>query len=168
MKQSAFPADVGRVTRQHQILARRRLHAVTIARRATRPRPYAAPNYRRGIAEAMTDVTEALIGDDWSAPPRDDLRMALREWTFSKAIRAGNNPPADLAPAIRWLEHNTIQMADLVGDQGPVLARRMLDRISRKQDGTVAGPPILPTASARCSATPWSTPARQVCFRSTR
>ena len=29
-------------------------------------------------------------------------------------------------------------MADLAGDQGPVLARLMLDRISRKQDGTVA------------------------------
>jgi integrase len=100
--------------------------------------PYAAPNHRRGIAEAMADVTEALICDDSSAPARDDLRKALREWTFSKAIRDDNDPPADLAPTIRWLQRNTIRMVDLAGDQSPVLARRMLDRISRKQDGTVA------------------------------
>jgi integrase len=99
--------------------------------------PYAAPNHRRGIAEAMTDVTEVLIRDS-SAPAREDLRRALRDWTFSAAIRGDSDPPADLAPTVRWLDHNTIQMADLAGDQGPVLARRMLDRISRKQDGTVA------------------------------
>jgi hypothetical protein len=84
----------------------------------------------------LVDRLQLMAGQ--SAPPRDDLRRALREWTFSRAIRAGNDPPADLAPAIRWLEHNTVRMADLAGDQVPVLARRMLDRISRKQDGTVA------------------------------
>lgn len=75
---------------------------------------------------------------DGAPPSRDDLRTALREWTFSDLIRTGKEPPPDLAPVISWLERNTVRLADLSGDQGPVLARRMLDRISRKQDGTVA------------------------------
>ena len=100
--------------------------------------PYASPNHRRGIAEALTDATEVLVTPNSTMPPRDDLRRALREWTFSGLIRTGKQPLPDLASAVTWLEHNTIQLADLTGDQGPALARRMLDRISRKQDGTVA------------------------------
>jgi integrase len=100
--------------------------------------PYASPNHRRGIAEALTDVTEVLISPDSSPPTQDDLRRALREWTFSDLIRTGKQPPPDLAPVVGWLEQNTVKLADLSGDQGTALARRMLDRISRKQDGAVA------------------------------
>jgi hypothetical protein len=100
--------------------------------------PYASPNHRRGIAEALTDVTEVLICPDSSPPSRDDLRRALREWTFSDLIRTGKEPPPDLSAVVRWLEQNTVRLADLSGDQGAALARRMLDRISRTQDGTVA------------------------------
>ena len=66
------------------------------------------------------------------------MRRALREWTFSDLIRTGKQPPPDLAPVIGWLEQNTIRLSDLSGNQGTALARRMLDRISRKQDGSVA------------------------------
>src|ERR1022692_3280363 len=100
--------------------------------------PYASPNPRRGIAEALTDVTEVLTCPDGAPPSRDDLRTALREWTFSDLIRTGKELPPDVAPVISWLEQNTIKLADLSGDQGAALARRMLDRISRKQDGAVA------------------------------
>jgi integrase len=100
--------------------------------------PYAAPNHRRSIAEALTDVTEVLTCPDSAPPPRDDLRRALREWTFSDLIRTGKEPPPGLAPIVCWLVQNTVRLTDLSGDQGPALARRMLDRISRKQDGTVA------------------------------
>jgi integrase len=100
--------------------------------------PYASPNHRRGIAEALTDVTEVLLWPDAAAPPRDNLRRALREWTFSDLIRTGNEPPADLVPIIAWLEQNTVRLADLSGEHGAVLARRILDRISRKADGTMA------------------------------
>ncbi|MHB1594929.1 MAG: tyrosine-type recombinase/integrase [Streptosporangiaceae bacterium] len=100
--------------------------------------PYASPNHRRGIAEALTDATEVLIRPDGIPPARSDLRAALREWTFSSRITAGGQPPADLSPAIGWLEQNTIPLASLTGDDGPALARRVLDRISRRQDGTMA------------------------------
>ncbi len=100
--------------------------------------PYASPNHRRSIAEALIDATEVLTCPDDAAPTRDDLHRALREWAFSDLIRTGNELPADLAPVVRWLEQNTVQLADLYGDKGAGLARRMLDRISRKQDGTMA------------------------------
>jgi hypothetical protein len=100
--------------------------------------PYASPNHRRGIAEALTDATEVLIRPDGIPLARSELRAALREWTFSSRITAGGQPPADLSPAIGWLERNTIPLASLTGDDGPALARRVLDRISRRQDGTMA------------------------------
>ena len=129
--------------------------------------PYASPNHRRGIAEALTDVTEVLTCPDGAPPSRDDLRTALREWTFSDLIRTGKEPPPDLAPVISWLERNTVRLADLSGDQGPVLARRMLDRISRKQDGTVAAANTA-NASGWSSATRWITPARSASCRPIR
>jgi integrase len=101
--------------------------------------PYAAPNHRRGIAEALTDVTEVLISGD-ARPSRDDLRTALREWTFSDLIRQGTVPPEDLQSVIHWLEKNTVMLADLSGPDGPALARRMLERISQKVDGGMAAP----------------------------
>jgi integrase len=99
--------------------------------------PHAAPNYRRGIAEALTDATEALIAPGGSQPSIDDLRRAMRDWAFSGAIRS-NVPPPHLAVAIRWLEQNTVSLASLAGDDGPALTRRVLERISRKRDGSMA------------------------------
>jgi len=78
--------------------------------------PYASPNYRRGIAETLTDLTEILTRPDDAAPSRDDMRRALREWTFSGLVRTGQEPPPDLAPVIGWLQQNTLPMSDLSGD----------------------------------------------------
>lgn len=101
--------------------------------------PYVAPNHRRGIAEALTDVTEALVTSN-GRPNRDDLRTALREWTFSDLIRHGASPPEHVQPPIHWLEKNTVMLADLSGSDGPALARRMLERVSQKLDGGMATP----------------------------
>src|SRR5450759_5209991 len=90
------------------------------------------------VAVVRSYVTEVPICPDSSPPAPDELRRALREWTFSDLIRTGKEPPPDLSTVVRWLEQNTVRLADLSGDQGAALARRMLDRISRKQDGTVA------------------------------
>jgi integrase len=99
--------------------------------------PYIAPNHRRGIAEALTDVTEVLIRGD-GKPDRDDLRAALREWTFSDLIRQGIEPREDVLLVVHWLEKNTIRLADFSGPDGPALARRMLERVSQKLDGGMA------------------------------
>lgn len=100
--------------------------------------PYAAPNYRRSIAEALTDATETMIRPDANRPGADDIRSALRDWAFSGSIRTDGPAPARLADTIGWLEQNTISLASLSGDDGATLTRAILDRISRKRDGTIA------------------------------
>lgn len=100
--------------------------------------PYVAPNHRRGIAEALIDATEVLMRLDSGKPESDLLRRALREWTFSALASDAKQPPSDIEPAVRWLEQHTVRLADLAGDEGATLSRRILDRISRKKDGLLA------------------------------
>ncbi|WP_433146985.1 tyrosine-type recombinase/integrase [Actinomadura nitritigenes] len=101
--------------------------------------PYASPNHRRGIAEALTDATEALLKSQKGAPSREEIRIALRSWAYSERLQKGGEPPADIVPTLRWLERNTVDMADLSPDHdGATLARAVLDRLSRKKDGTTA------------------------------
>jgi hypothetical protein len=39
--------------------------------------PYAAPNHRKSIAEALTDATEAMLISDEPSYPAEDIRRAL-------------------------------------------------------------------------------------------
>ncbi|GLU49853.1 tyrosine-type recombinase/integrase [Nocardiopsis ansamitocini] len=94
----------------------------------------AAPNSRRSIAEALTDVTEALLSTDRSMPDRSLRREVLRDWAFSTRLW-GDPLPERLKPILRWLERNTVDVSAL---SDPVLARRSLERLSRKLDGTLA------------------------------
>jgi integrase len=94
---------------------------------------YASPNHRRGIAEALTDATEALLTGD-GGPGREALR-----WSYSTRIRDDAEPPARIAPAVRWLEANTVPMASFAErEAGPALARGILERISQTKDGKPA------------------------------
>lgn len=100
--------------------------------------PYASPNHRRGIAEALTDATEALFTSESGAPSRDVCRAALR-WTYSTRVRNNGGPPADLSEALRWLEQHTIPLTAFnEPGKGAVLARGVLDRISRTKAGELA------------------------------
>lgn len=102
--------------------------------------PFASPNHRRGIAEALTDATEALLATKKGAPSIPEIRAALRSWAYSERLqKKSSEPPEDLLPALRWLERNTIDMAELDPEgRGPEIARAVLDRLSVKQDGTPA------------------------------
>jgi hypothetical protein len=101
--------------------------------------PYAAPNHRKSIAEALTDATEAMLASDQSAYPAADIRRALRTWAFSGRLRGAGEPPADLAAVVRWLHSATLPAADLSRPgTGAARCRALLNRISRKQDGTAA------------------------------
>src|SRR6266487_5612391 len=96
--------------------------------------PYASPNHRRGIAEALTDATEAMLTRD-GPHSVDDIRRALRTWAFSARLRTKGQAPADLDAVLRWLENNTVAMADLAQPGiGAARLRTLLDRISRKKD----------------------------------
>jgi integrase len=101
--------------------------------------PYASPNHRRGIAEALTDATEALLAND-GGPDREAMREALR-WSYSTRIRDGGDPPAELASVVRWLEDNTVSMASFAErGTGATLARGILARISQTKDGRPSAP----------------------------
>ena len=99
---------------------------------------YASPNQRRSIAEALTDATEVLFITD--APyPRTEIRRALATWAYSARLRGQAEPPEDIAPVIKWLATSTIPVAALVDPESSgIHARVILDRISSKQDGTLA------------------------------
>ena len=100
--------------------------------------PYASPNHRRGIAEALVDATEVLLTTEKGAPSQDMRRAALR-WAYAERIRDGGEPPEDLAKALRWLENNTIRLSAFKDRaRGAALARSILDRISRTKQGKPA------------------------------
>jgi len=99
---------------------------------------YASPNQRRSIAEALTDATEVLVTAE-SPYPRAELRRALATWAYSARLRGQIEPPEDIAPVVKWLAASTIPAAALADSEtSGVHARAILDRISSKQDGTLA------------------------------
>jgi len=101
--------------------------------------PYAAPNHRKSIAEALTDATEAMLTT--ADPPYsvEEIRRALRTWAFSDRLRGATQPPEHLAAVVRWLQTATVPVAELGRPRtGATRCRALLDRISRKQDGTPA------------------------------
>ena len=101
--------------------------------------PYASPNHRRGIGEALTDATETMLTAEDPPYTRDEIRRALRTWAFSARLRGISQPPDDITPVIRWLETATLPVTELEKPgTGPVRARALLDRISKKQDGKLA------------------------------
>jgi integrase len=101
--------------------------------------PYVAPNHRKSIAEALTDGTEATFVSHESPYRAEDIRRALRSWAYSDRLRGATEPPADLAAVVRWLQTATIPVAELTRPgTGTARCRALLDRISRKQDGTAA------------------------------
>ena len=58
--------------------------------------PYAAPNHRKSIAEALTDATEAMLATDEPPYSIEGIRRALRTWAFSDRLRGATEPPEDL------------------------------------------------------------------------
>jgi site-specific recombinase XerC len=101
--------------------------------------PYAAPNHRKSIAEALTDATEAMLATDERPYPVEEIRRALRTWAFSDRLRGQAEPPENLVAVARWLQTATLPVADLGRPgTGAARCRALLDRVSRKQDGTAA------------------------------
>jgi integrase len=101
--------------------------------------PYASPNHRRGIAESLTDATEAMLASGDIPHARDEIRRVLLRWAYSDRLRGTKEPPDDMASVARWLEASTIPVTDLAAPRtGAARTRAVLDRISKKKDGTAA------------------------------
>lgn len=97
--------------------------------------PRAAGKHRRSIAEALATVTPALLATDRGVPGEQDMRRALYTWAFNKVRRDAGDPPAELAPAVKWLASNTVRLTDL-SDAG--LVRKALDALATRLDGQLA------------------------------
>ena len=101
--------------------------------------PYAAPNHRKSIAEALTDATEAMLATGEPPYPNEHIRRALRTWAFSNRLRGATEPPVDLTAVVRWLQTATVPVAELSSSRlGAARCRALLDLVRRKQDGAAA------------------------------
>ncbi len=95
--------------------------------------PEASPEHRRGIAEALTNITMALLSTDRNKPVAKALRGACKV-TFSLNLRSAATDD-DTSAAIRWLERNTRPVSALAE---PDVLRAVVATIGSKLDGTAA------------------------------
>ncbi|MGA5320423.1 tyrosine-type recombinase/integrase [Streptomyces seoulensis] len=97
--------------------------------------PDAAPNSRDSTNEALTEATMVLCEDRPDRPGDDVLRRALRGWAF--VVVGDDEPaaPAEIGNALHWVSKASVPLVAL---KDPATARRVLDRIRRKLDGTSA------------------------------
>jgi integrase len=96
--------------------------------------PHASPRHRKGIAEALTDVTIATLPDMTGAPSVDRMRRVLFRWTFNSAGRSGAMDEEDAA-ALAWLEKHSPPLASF---STSATLRQALDRIALRRDGRPA------------------------------
>lgn len=97
--------------------------------------PGASPNHRRGIAEALTDVTMELVLDtvtESSVPP------GARRLLMGTAFVRGRTPTgAEPLRTMEWIERSSCPISDLTT---PAVTRRVLERLARRIDGAPAAP----------------------------
>jgi integrase len=97
--------------------------------------PTASPRHRKGIAEALTGATAALVADDAPNPPdAGALRAALNGWAF-----VGGDPttsvPSEHRATIEWLHDASLPLADLAER---TVVRRAAEALARTLDGLPA------------------------------
>lgn len=96
--------------------------------------PAASARHRKGIAEALTDITLAAMRVDDRSQDQTQLRAALYRWAFN--ARARQTPvPDELEVAMAFLERNSPPLDDL---SAAGRLRAVLDRLALRQDGTPA------------------------------
>jgi integrase len=92
--------------------------------------PDASPEHRRGIAEALTNITAALLASGRNKPDDKILRTACKAaFNLNLQNSAANG---ETATATRWLERNTVPVADLAK---PDVLRAVLKAITSTLDG---------------------------------
>ncbi|SEG64524.1 hypothetical protein SAMN05216223_107267 [Actinacidiphila yanglinensis] len=89
---------------------------------------------RKSYADALATITPALVTTAPGAPAPELLRRALYGWAFNRN-RWSEQPPAELAAALRWVEKNSVPISAL---EDAATLRLALDALSRKTDGSPA------------------------------
>ena len=98
--------------------------------------PHASARHRKGIAEALTNVTLALLPEEAGRPTTQDLRRALYGWAFNSTAR--KTPPTDDDfLALQWIEENSPPLSQL---RDARTLRSVLDALAVRIDGKPASP----------------------------
>jgi hypothetical protein len=98
--------------------------------------PSAAPKTRDSLTDALAAIVPAVVAEelpDWL--DIGQVRGALRHYALAPPSRALARPP-EVAMALRWLEKNSLPVGEL---RKPAIARSVLDAITLRQDGRIAG-----------------------------
>lgn len=98
--------------------------------------PGASPRHRRGIAEALTDITMALLPQEKAPASTGELRRALYRYAFNVPARK-DAAPKRLEAALAWMQRRSPGLADL---NDAVVLRGLLNRLALRQDGKPAAP----------------------------
>lgn len=98
--------------------------------------PGASPRHRRGIAEALTDITVGLLPEETAPVGMNELRRALYRYAFN--VPARKDPvPEELESAMAWMQRHSPSLADL---SDAVVLRGLLNGLALRQDGRPAAP----------------------------
>lgn len=96
-----------------------------------------SPRHRKGLAEALTALTLALLDDQRPRGiSKDVLRRTLFSWSFNSPARA-SAPPEELRAEAGWLEGRTPTLEDMSDAQ---TLHRVLATVSTRADGKPAAP----------------------------
>ncbi|MFF8314077.1 site-specific integrase [Streptomyces lydicus] len=91
---------------------------------------------RKNYADALATITPALVKSTAGRPDAGLLRRALYGWAYNKN-RWDEEPPTDVAAALRWLSKNSLPVSAL---EDPAVVRQALDALALKLDGKQAAP----------------------------
>ncbi|MCT6778461.1 site-specific integrase [Streptomyces sp. CS7] len=89
---------------------------------------------RRNDADSLATITPALMRSVTGRPSPGALRAALYGWAYNRS-RWGQEPPAEVASVLRWVEKNSLPIAAL---EDPATLRLALDALSTLQNGSPA------------------------------
>ncbi|HEX5119561.1 MAG TPA: integrase [Pseudonocardiaceae bacterium] len=93
----------------------------------------ASPEHRRGISEALTNITSAMLRGERGKPADRLLRNACKV-TFNVNLRQVERS-AEVEAAVQWLSRSTRQVSDL---GKPDVLRAVVKTINSRLDGTPA------------------------------
>ena len=95
---------------------------------------HASPRHRRGIAEALTDITIALVDPTQAPMSETELRHALYRYAFNMTARS-TEPGTPDAQAMAWLLRRSPALDQL--DDAATL-RALLNQLALRRDGRPA------------------------------
>ncbi|NED13645.1 site-specific integrase [Streptomyces sp. SID9124] len=91
---------------------------------------------RKNYADALATITPALMKTRVGRPDTATLRKALYGWAYNRN-RWNDEPPADVAHALRWVAKNSYPISAL---EQSATVRLALDALALKLDGKPAAP----------------------------